>query len=84
MGVAEGPSWTGFYLHRTNSSVVDAPSPPAAILYNDLQVGSMSAAESVADIWSFMHSSSRIAAARSLRGKEAQGLIDLIDQVRGA
>ena len=30
-----------------------------------------------------MHSSSRIAAARNLRGEEAQGLIDLIDRVSG-
>ena len=41
----------------------------------------ISAVESVSYIRSFIHSSSRIAAARNLRGKEAQRLIDLIDQV---
>ena len=40
-------------------------------------------AESVSSIRTFMHSSSRIAAARKLRGREAQSLIDVIDRVCG-
>ena len=84
MDVAENPSRTGSYPLLTDPSVVSAPSPPLAILYNGLRVEDMSAAESISNIWSFMHSSSRIAAARNLRGEEARGLIDLIDQVRGA
>ena len=55
----------------------------AGILYDYFRVIDKSMAESVSNIRSFMHSSSRIAAARNLRGREAQRLIDLIDRVRG-
>ena len=81
---AGNPSQTDFCLHWTDPLIGSAPSPPAAILYDGRQVADMSAAEFISNIWSFMHSSSRIAAARNLRGEEAQSLVDLIDQVRGA
>ena len=73
-----------FRLQRTNLSTIDASSPPVDILYNGLRVADISMAESISGIRSFMHSSSRIAAARNLRGEEAQRLIDLIDRVSGA
>jgi len=78
MKVVENPSRASFCPHRTGLS------PPVAILFNGLQMEDMSVAESISKIWSFMHSPPRIAAARDLRGEEAQGLIDLIDRVRGA
>jgi len=75
---------TTFHPQRTDPPVISASSTPVAILYGGLHALNMSVVESVSNIRSFMHSSSRIAAARDLRGKEAQGLIDLIDQVNGA
>jgi hypothetical protein len=84
MDAVENPSSTVFYTQPTDSPIISSPPSSVAILYNDLRVADMSAAESVSNIWSFMHSSSRITAARKLRGTEAQGLIDLIDQVRSA
>jgi hypothetical protein len=82
MDAVEDLSPTGFYKEQTDPLVAAAPSPSVAILYNGLRVADMSVAESLSKIRSFVHSSSRIAAARNLRGKEAQELIDLIDQVR--
>ena len=85
MDTAKSPSWMVFYPRRTDLSVITASSLPVVIdtLYSGFRVTDMSAVESVSMIRSFMHSSTRITAARKLRGKEAQGLIDLIDQVRG-
>ena len=68
------------FLRHTHSAINILPSP-AAILYDGLCVVDTSLAESISNFRSFIHSSSRIAAARNLRGKEAQRLIDLIDQV---
>ena len=76
----ENPLWTALSPQRTDPSLTS----PMATLYDDLRVVDVPAAESVSNIRSFMHSSSRIAAARSLRGGEAQILVDLIDQVSGA
>ena len=67
-------------LYHTHPAI-NILSSPAAILYDGLCVVDASVAESISNIQSFMHSSSRIAAARNLRGKEAQRFIDLIDQV---
>ena len=80
MDTTESPRMA-FHPQRTDTSKVSASSSPIVILYNGLRVVDASMAESVSNIRSFMHSSSRIAAARCLRGEEAQGLIDLIDQV---
>ena len=79
MEAAEDPSRTVFSSQRTNSSPTSTS--PVAILYNALRVAETSASESVSNIRSFIHSTSRIAAARDLRGREAQKLIDLVDQV---
>lgn len=70
---------------RTDRSVITASSSSAAIpiLHNGLRIVNMSAAESVSNVRSLVHSTHQIAVARSLRGKEAQVLIDFIDQVRG-
>ena len=54
------------------------------LLYDDIYMVDMSAEESVSNIRSLIHSPSWIAVARSLRGEEAQGLIDFIDQASGA
>ena len=86
MGTIDNPPEV-FHPQRINPSAIDASFdasfPPADIFYNGLRVADMSMAESVSSIRSFMHSSSRIAAARNLRGEEAQRLIDLIDRVSG-
>jgi hypothetical protein len=82
MDAVENLSSTGFYQRRADSSATIAPSLSVAILYNGLRVADMSVAESLSKIRSFVHSSSRITAARNLRGEEAQELIDHIDQVR--
>ena len=85
IGTVESPSRVVFYSQRTASPVINTPSPPVVIdiLSNGLRVTGRSGTESLLNIRTFMHSSSRIAAARNLRGKAAQGLIDLIDQVSG-
>lgn len=62
--------------------ISSVPSPPVSVLYNTLPAVDMSMTESVSKIWSFVHSPSQITAARNFRGKEAQGLVDLIDKVR--
>ena len=68
---------------RTDRFTITASSSSAAIpiLCNGLRVADMSAAESVTNIRTLVHSQHHIAIARSLRGREAQGLIDFIDQV---
>ena len=70
-----------FCPQRTDPPITTPLSPPVPILYDGLCVADMSVTESVSNIRAFMHSSSRITAARNLRGKEAQGFIDLIDKV---
>ena len=65
----------------TDPPTITATSSPAIALYNGLLVADMSAAESISIIRSLIHSPHQIAAARSLRGKDAQGLIEFIDQV---
>ena len=82
MGTIDNPPEV-FHPQQTNPSTIDASSPPVDILYDGLRVADISMAKSISGIRSFMHSSSRIAAARNLRGEEAQGLIDLIDRVSG-
>ena len=81
----KSPFWMVFFPRRTDPSSIPASSLPVVIdtLYNGFRVTDMSAVETVSTIRSFMHSSTRISAVRKLRGKEAQGLIDLIDQVCG-
>ena len=81
MHTVENPVRTVFYPQRTDPFVINTSPPPVATLYDSFRVTDVSAAESVSKIWSFMHSPSKIAAARNLRGEEAQALIDLIDQV---
>lgn len=68
---------------RTDPLVIGALHSSVTILSDGLNVTEMSVAEFVSNLRSFMHSSSRIAAARNLRGEEAQRLIDFIDQVSG-
>ena len=81
MGTIDNPSV--FHPQQANPSTIDASPPPVDILYDGLRVADISMAKSVSGVQSFMHSSSRITAARNLRGEEAQGLIDLIDRVSG-
>ena len=81
MDTVENPSQTSFSSQCADTTVIDSPSLSVVLLYNGLRVTDMSVADSVSKIRSFVHSSSRIAAARNLRGKDAQELIDLIDQV---
>ena len=81
MDTVENPVQTVSYPQRTDPFVINTSPPPVAILYDSFRVTDVSAAESVSKIWSFMHSPSQVAAARNLRGEEAQALIDLIDQV---
>jgi len=83
MNIVENPSRAVFRSRRTDTTMVSASSPPVVILYNGLNLADMSVDEYVSNIRSFMHSSSRIAAARNLRDEEAQSLIDLVDQVSG-
>lgn len=77
----ENPSRGIFHPQRTDPSVINTSPPPIAILYDGRHVADVLVTGSVSNIRSFMHSSSHIAAARNLRGEEAQVLIDLIDQV---
>ena len=84
MEAVENTPWTIFSSQRTDLSTISTSPLTVATLYKGLCVADMPVAESVLNIRSFMHSSPRIAAARNLRGKEAQGLIDLIDQVSSA
>ena len=84
MATTERPSRTAFYQQRSGSPVTSTSSPPVAILYDGLRVTDMSGDETVSNIRSLLHSSSQITAARNLRGKDAQGFINLIDQVSGA
>jgi len=81
MDTAEYPHQALFSPQRTEAPATSAPPSPVGIFYNGFRVADMLAAESVSNIRSFMHSSSRIATARNLRGREAQRLIDLIDRV---
>ena len=80
MDAAENPSRTAFYPQRADLPTTGPPPPSVTILYDGPYAVGMPAAESVSRIRSFLHSPPRIAAARALRGKEAQGLIDLLDQ----
>ena len=83
MDTAENLPRAAFHPQRTDPPVISDPPPPAAIVDNGPRMADMSIAESVSSIQSSMHSSSWIAAARGLRGQEAQGLINLIDRVSG-
>lgn len=86
MDTVENSSQTISHLHPQRT---DGPPPncatctaasSSAILYNGIRAADTSVAESILNIRSLIHSPSRIAIARSLRGIEAQGLIDHIDQ----
>ena len=68
------PSWVIEFLKGTDDLSISA-------IDNDSHVTEISASESVPIIRSFVHSSSGVAVARSLRGKGAQRLVDAIDQV---
>ena len=84
MAPVEDPR-AGSHPQRANPPVTGTLlPPPVIILHNDLHMSDISSVEPVSNIRSFIHSSPRIAAARNLRGKEAQGLVDLIDQVSSA
>ena len=80
MDATQDSAWTA-HPQRIDPSSTGALSPPITILYDGLHVSGTSAVESVSNIRSFIHSSSRITAVRNLRGRDAQGFIDLIDQV---
>lgn len=82
MDSAEDSPRTVSHPQRANPSVISA-SLPTNILYDGSRTPEIPVVEPVSNIWSFMHSSSQIAAARNLRGEEAQSLIDLVDQVSG-
>jgi hypothetical protein len=82
MDTVEHPSQMCLTPQWNDPSVAHTSSPSADILYGGLRVVGVPAVDSVSKIRSFMHSPSQIAAARGLRGKEAQAFIDLIDQVR--
>ena len=77
MHTVEGHSQTIPYPQQIQSSEIVAPSSSAVVLYNGLRAAGVSITESVSNIQSLLHSPYRIAAARSLRGQEAQGLINL-------
>ena len=81
MDVVEDPPWTAFHIQQTDPPVTGASSPPVTNLHDGSRMSDIFVIASVSNIRSFMHSSSRIAAARNLRGKEAQGFIDFVDQV---
>jgi len=86
MDTIENPSQTIFHLfpQPADPSAINLSPSSTAVLCNSLHVADMSVAESISNIRSFMHSSSQIAAARNLRGEDAQRLIDFIDQVNYA
>ena len=76
MGAVENTSLTAF-----DPPVISTSSLPVTILYDNLYVVDMSAAESVSNIQSLIHSPHLIAVARSPRGEEAQRLIGFVDRV---
>ena len=80
MDTAENPS----HPQRTQPSIINSSPPLVALLYNTLCVADMSVAELISNIRTFIHSPPLIAVARNLRGEEAQGFIELIDQVGDA
>jgi len=84
MGTTGIPSQTISPPQPTDLPVISPSSPSATALCNSLRVADTSVTESISNIRSFIHSSTQIAAARNLRGKDAQGFIDLIDQVNCA
>ena len=71
MTIVNLPSWVVAPLKGADPSATD----------NHSHMTEVSASESIPIIHSFVHSSSSVAAAKNLRGKEAQSLIDAIDQV---
>ena len=71
MTTVDVPSWVTVFLEGTGVSPAD----------DDTHVTGISVSESVSVVRSFVHSPSCVAAARNLRGKEAQCLIDAIDGV---
>jgi len=86
MDAIENPSQTIFHLFpqpADPSAINLSPSPPT-VLCNSLYVADIPVTESISNIRSFIHSPSQIAAARNLRGEDAQRLIDRIDQVNYA
>ena len=83
MDTDENPSQAVICSQKTGPPAIDTQSPSVAALCNSLRVADMSVTGFVSNIRSFVHSSSWIDAARSLQGEEAQGIIDLIDQVCG-
>lgn len=69
------------YPQQAGPSILTASSPPSPTPYNSLCVTDLSDADAVSNIRSLIHSPYQIAIARGLRGKEAEGLVDFIDQV---
>ena len=67
----------------TNSPATGASSSPTTTLHDGPHMSNLPAAASISNIRSFIHSSFWIATAKNLRGREAQGFIDFIDQVSG-
>ncbi|KAF9648138.1 kinase-like protein [Thelephora ganbajun] len=81
MGTGENLTQAPFkYPQRTGLSVASSSSASEILLYGCHHVAGISMDERVLNIRAFLHSPHRIAAARGLRGEEAQGLIELIDQ----
>jgi len=80
MDTAQSPLRVVFLKKRTDLPVITS-SPPVPILHDCLHAADTPISESASNVLSFLHSPYKVAVARSLRGKEAQGLIDLIDQV---
>jgi len=86
MDTIENPSQTIFHLfpQPADPSVINLSSSSTAVLCNSLHVADIPVTESILNVRSFIHSPSQIAAARNLRGEDAQRLIDRIDQVNYA
>ena len=80
MDTAKSPLRVVSLKKRTDSPVITS-SPPVPILHDCLHAADTSITESASKVLSFLHSPYEVAVARSLRGEEAQGLIDFIDQV---
>lgn len=81
MDTVENPSQTVFYSQRTGPSVLDILPPLVLNLRDSLRVADISVIESISNIRTFIHSPPLIAVAKNLRGEEAQGFIELVDQV---
>lgn len=81
MGAVEDSSQIVSFARPTSQSAITASSSSVTILHDDLYMADMSVTDFFLNIWSFIHSPHKVTAAKSLRGEEAQRLIDLIDQV---